>query len=173
MRSKAQFLEMIGRTRPTEFAVRALKTQLEREVSGFDSVELEELHSALETLRTQIPNLEPAQLVSQATRSQINVEYRAEGMGGKGRIYAEIEGRKLRDLLENTVLDDAQVYVFTDAGPLSGFQVDNANTLSDRLEPVLNALDGLNIERVDCVEASLEDAGLSDVLRWVVANRIG
>jgi hypothetical protein len=172
MRTKAQFLEMIGRTRPSEFAVRALETQLEREVSSFEAAELEELKVALETLRAQIPNAEQVYVVPRDAQAQLNVEYRAEGMGGRGRIYAEIEGRKLRDLLENTVLDEAQVYVFTDAGRLSGFQVDNANTLSNRLEPVLATLETLNLEHVDCVEANLEDAGLSDVLRWVVENRI-
>ena len=173
MRSKAQFLEMIGRTRPSEFAVQALETQLAREATGFNGLELEELHDALEALRAQVPNAAQDQALAQAARAQLNVEHRAEGMGGRGRIYAEIEGRKLRDLLDDTVLDDAQVYIFTDAGRLSGFQVDNANNLPDRLGPVLNALDGLNLEHVDCVEAGLEDAGLSDVLRWVVANRIG
>jgi hypothetical protein len=173
MRSKVQFLEMIGRTRPSEFAVRALETQLAREAAGFDAAELEELHGALRALQAQIPNLEQAPSAPRDTRAQLNVEYRAEGMGGRGRIYAEVEGKKLRDLLENKVLDDAQVYVFTDAELLSGFQVDNANTLSDRLEPVLEALNSLNLERVDCPEANLEDVGLSDVLRWVVENRIG
>jgi hypothetical protein len=172
MRSKAQFLEMIHRTRPSEFAVQALETQLSREAVGFSETELEELYDALRTLRTQIPNAVQPHTIPREASAQLNVEYRAEGMGGKGRIYAEIEGRQLRDLLESTVLDDAQVHVFTDAGLLSGFQVDNANTLSDRLEPVLTALDALNLEPVDCVEAGLTGAGLSDVLRWVVGSRI-
>ena len=172
MRTKQQFLEMIAKTRPTEFALQALKAQLERET--FSASDLEQIRSSLETLRSQItPEPTPSPL---SQRAQLSVDYRSEGMGGRGRIYAEVDGRKLRDLLENTVLDDAQVYVFTDAGRLSGLQVDNAATLPERLEPVVAALDALalehHLETVDCSEAGLEAASLSDVLRWVVTTKL-
>ena len=161
---------MIAKTRPTAFALRALQAQLERET--FAAADLEQIHTALETLRSEIVT-EPAPI---SHRVQLSVDYRSEGMGGRGRIYAEIDGRKLRDLLENAVLDDAQVYVFTDAGRLSGLQVDNAATLPERLEPVLLALDALALEHdlevVDCREAGLEAASLSDVLRWVVRTKL-
>ena len=163
---------MIAKTRPTEFALQALKAQLERET--FSASDLEEIHASLETLRSKI-TLEPASSPS-STRAQLSVDYRSEGMGGRGRIYAEVGERKLRDLLENTVLDEAQVYVFTDAGRLSGLQVDNAATLPNRLEIVLLALDALTLEHhletMDCTEAGLEGASLSDVLRWVVDTKL-
>lgn len=163
---------MISKTRPTEFALRALRAQLERET--FSASDLEQLRAALETLQSKITP-EPT-LARSSQRAQLSVDYRSEGMGGRGRIYAEVDGRKLRDLLENTVLDNAQVYVFTDAGRLSGLQVDNAATLPERFETVLPALDALalehHLETVDCSEAGLEAASLSDVLRWVVTTKL-
>ena len=163
---------MIAKTRPSEFAVQALRAQLERE--SFSALDLQRIHAALETLRLQIV-AEPAPSPSSGW-AQLSVDYRSEGMGGRGRIYAEIDGRKLRDLLESAILDDAQVYVFTDAGHLSGLQVDNAATLADRLEVVLTALNALTLEHhlepVDCTEAGLEAASLSDVLRWVVSTKL-
>ena len=163
---------MIAKTRPSEFALQALQVQLERET--FTASDLEQIHAALETLQSKI-TLEPAPS-SSSTRAQLSVDYRSEGMGGRGRIYAEIDGRKLCDLLEHPELDDAQVYVFTDAGRLSGLQVDNAATLPNRLEPVLLALDTLalehHLEAVNCTEAGLEEASLSDVLRWVVGTKL-
>jgi hypothetical protein len=169
MRSKNQFLEMIARTRPSAFAVSALEAQLQLETYTPD--ELEEVRAALDDLRTRLEPV-PASAPSSSRRAQLNVEYRAEGMGGRGRIYADVDGRKLRDLLENDTLDAAQVYVFTDNGHFAGFQVDNAAALPDRLEPVLLALEGLNLERVDCAEAGLEDVSLGDVLRWVVNRKL-
>ena len=172
MRTKQQFLEMIAKTRPTAFAWRALRTQLERET--FTAPDLEQIHASLELLHSQIV-VEPAASPS-SRRAQLSVDYRSEGMGGRGRIYAEVDGRKLRELLENAVLDNAQVYLFTDAGSLSGLQVDNAATLADRFETVLLALDALTLEHhletVDCVEAGLEEATLSDVLRWFVSTKL-
>lgn len=163
---------MIAKTRPSEFALRALKLQLERET--FSASDVEQIQAALETLRREI-TLEPIPSPLSA-RAQLSVDYRSEGMGGRGRIYAEIDGRKLRDLIENTVLDDAQVYVFTDNGRLSGLQVDNAATLPERLEPVLLALDALalehGLETVDCTEAGLISARLSDALRWIVNAKL-
>lgn len=163
---------MIAKTRPSEFALRALQVQLERET--FSASDLEQIHIALETLRSQI-TLEPRLLPSSA-RPQLSVDYRSEGMGGRGRIYAEVDGRKLRDLLEHPELDEAQVYVFTDTGCLSGLQVDNAAALPKRLESVLTALDALTLEHhlelVDCSEAGLKAASLSDVLRWVVSTKL-
>lgn len=159
---------MIRRTRPSAFAVNALEAQLALETYAPD--ELEEVRAALEILRSSIPAPEPA--APSSPRAQLNVDYRAEGMGGRGRLYMDVDGRKLRDLVENDALDEAQVYVFTDSGRLSGVQVDNAATLADRLEGVLHELETLNLERVDCVEAGLEDASVGDVLRWVVEHRI-
>ena len=53
---------------------------------------------------------------------------------------------------------------------------DNAATLPNRLEPVLLALDTLalehHLEAVNCTEAGLEEASLSDVLRWVVGTKL-
>ena len=163
---------MIAKTRPSAFALQALKLQLERE--DYEASDVEQIRAALGTLQSKI-TLEP-RLPRSSARAQLSVDYRSEGMGGRGRIYAEVDGRKLRDLLENTVLDDAQVYVFTDAGHLSGLQVDNAATLPERFETVLLALDALalehGLEAVDCREAGLESASLSDVLRWVVNNKL-
>ncbi|NJK43679.1 MAG: hypothetical protein HC933_04840 [Pleurocapsa sp. SU_196_0] len=168
MRNKTQWLEMIARTRPTRFAVNALETQLGREAAQFDAAELKVIRAALSNLEDQILKDTPAQTTH--TGAVLNVDYRPEGMGGKGRIYAEVEGRKLRDLLENTVLDDAQVYVFLERGAVAGIQVDNANTLPERLETVLTELEALNLERVDCPEAGLEEARVTEVLRWVVTR---
>lgn len=163
---------MIAKTRPSEFALRALQMQLERE--HYDPPDFEQLHAALEGLRSKIVT-EPA-LAHSSARARLSVDYRSEGMGGRGRIYAEIDGRKLRDLLESDVLNEMQVYVFTEAGRLSGLQVDNAATLPNRLETVLTALDALALEHyleaVDCPEAGLEAASLSDVLRWVASTKL-
>jgi hypothetical protein len=170
MRSKTQWLEMIARTRPSAFAVNALETQLQREAAQFEAGELEEVRRALNELRSRITEDAPASASS--TRAVMNVDYRREGMGGKGRIYAEVEGRKLRDLLENPTLDDAQVYVFLDNDRIAGVQVDNANTLPERLETVLIELDALNLECVDCPEAGLEAVSVSEVLRWLAKVRL-
>jgi hypothetical protein len=166
---------MIARTRPSEFAVTALETQLGREAASFAPDELEVLRAALEALKMRVTPQKTYDAPDQTSgaRGSLNVDFRREGMGGKGRIYAEIEGRKLRDLMENPVLDEAQVYVFTDAGRLAGLQVDNANTLPNRLTGVLTELESLPLERVDCPEAGLEDVNLAEVLRWVVEARVG
>ena len=169
MRSKAQWLEMIRRTRPSAFAVNALQVQLAREAGNFDAGELEALRDALAGLAAQVKaEASEVQARTPEARATLSLEHRREGMGGRGRIYAEIEGRPLRDLLDHPVLDEAQVYIFMDSGRVAGFQVDNANTLAERLEPVLVALETLELEHVDWPERGLSDLSLSEVLRRAI-----
>jgi hypothetical protein len=170
MRSKTQWLEMIARTRPSAFAVNALETQLQREAESFDASELQDVRRALADLQSRVIDETPQHPSS--ARALMNVDDRPEGMGGKGRIYAEVEGRKLRDLLEHPPLDDAQVYVFLENDRLAGVQVDNANSLSERFETVFEELERLNLERVDLPEAGLEAVTVGEVLRWIVNSRL-
>ena len=93
-------------------------------------------------------------------------------MGGRGRLYLEIAGREQLEPLESEILDDLKVYVFTDGARFAGLQIDNANSLADRLEPALNGLSTLELEAVDCLEADLEHVEVGEVLIWAVNNRI-
>jgi hypothetical protein len=54
----------------------------------------------------------------------------------------------------------------------AGLQVDDANTLGNRLEQALNGLSTLELETVDCLEGDLEQVGVEEVLTWAVNNRI-
>ena len=156
MRSYVQWLEMISKTRPSEFAIRALQAQLEKERLGLEPSEFERLLLALQQLEVQPENLN--------LLGVINVDYRAEGMGGKGRLYFEIGGRTMREVLDNEVLDAAQVYVFMNGTNFAGLQVDAANTLTERLPAVLRALQDLNLELLDCPDMGLERASIATIL---------
>lgn len=162
MRSYVQWLEMISKTRPSAFAVRALQVQLEKERSGLEPSEFERLLSALQQLEVQPENT--------PLLGVVNVDYRAEGMGGKGRLYLEVGGRTMREVLDNEVLDAAQVYVFMNGTSFAGLQVDAANTLLERLPAVLRALQDLNLELLDCPDVGLQGVGIAAILE-VTARR--
>jgi hypothetical protein len=164
-RTAAQWLEMIARTRPSAFAVRALKAQLEREGASFTEGELQQLSAALEALQGQIPVEDSSQI------NHLNIDYRPEGMGGQGRLYLELEGRQSLELIDAPALDQLRVYVFRDAQGFSGVQVDAANTLSERLEAAVQSLDALELPHVTALEAGLEDVPVSSVLEWVAENK--
>jgi hypothetical protein len=170
-RNTAQWLEMISRVRPSAFAVTALEREFTLNAVSDDLAETEmlEIRNALEQLSNQV--LE-TRATPTSTRPQMTIDYRAEGMGGQGRLYLEIAGREQLEPLESEILDDLKVYVFTDGSKFAGLQVDDANTLADRLEPALNGLSTLELEVVDCLEANLEQVGVGEVLTWAVKNRI-
>ena len=162
MRSYVQWLEMISKTRPSAFAVQALQTQLEKERLGLEPSEFERLVLALQQLEVQP---ESTNLLG-----VVNVDYRAEGMGGKGRLYLEVGGRTMREVLDNEVLDAAQVYVFINGTSFAGLQIDAANTLLERLPAVLQALQDLNLELLDCPDVALDGVSIATILE-VTAKR--
>jgi hypothetical protein len=162
MRSFEQWQTMIARTQKTAFALNALKTQLERERHNLSPSEFLALWQAL-------VSLEPSAAPSTQT-GVVNLEYRPEGMGGRGRLYLEVGGRSLRELMDNPPLDGLQVYLFEDAGRFAGLQIDNANTLPERLAAVLRGLESLLLEPLDCPEAGLYGAGLGQILEWAVGR---
>jgi hypothetical protein len=170
-RNAAQWLEMISRVRPSAFAVTALERELTQNAVSDDLTETEmlEIQAALEQLSSQV--LETRETPT-STRPQMTIDYRSEGMGGRGRLYLEIAGREQLEPLESEILDALQVYVFTDGVSFAGLQIDNANTFPDRLEQTLNGLSTLELETVDCLEAGLEQVGVEEVLMWAVMNRI-
>ncbi len=156
MRSYVQWLEMISRTRPSEFAVKALQTQLEKERANLEPSEFEKLLLALTQLEVQPENTNQLGVV--------NIDYRADGMGGQGRLYLEVGGRPLREVLDNQALDAVQVYVFMNGLQLAGLQVDAANSLPERLPAALRALADLNLELLDCPDVGLTSASLATIL---------
>jgi hypothetical protein len=159
---------MIARTRASDFAVRALETELARaELNDTDRLEVE---AALEHLRTQIV-FEVVPLVS-SERPQASIEYRPHGDASKGRLYLEIEGREQVETIEHNGLDALEVYVFSDAKGFAGLQVDSAKTLPERLENALELLRHADFPAVDCMEAGLENASVADVLAWSCTHRI-
>jgi hypothetical protein len=170
-RNAAQWLEMISRVKPSAFAVTALEREFTLNAVSDDlsDTEMLEIRNALEQLSSQV-------LETRATpvsdRPQMTIDYRSEGMGGRGRLYLEIAGREQLEALESDTLDDLKVYVFTDGSSFAGLQVDDANTLGDRLEKTLNGLSTLELETVDCLEANLEHVEVEEVLVWAVVNRI-
>jgi hypothetical protein len=167
-RSRTQWLEMIARTRASDFAVRALETELARtELSGADRLEVDK---ALEVLRTQIV-LEVVPIFS-STRPQASIEYRPHGDANKGRLHLEIEGREQVETIEHDELDALEVYVFSDANGFAGLQIDNAKSLSGRLENALELLRNTDFPNVDCTEAGLENVSIADVLAWSCTHRI-
>jgi hypothetical protein len=170
-RNAAQWLEMISRVKPGAFAVTALEREftLNRVSDDLNETEMLEIRNALEQLSSRV--LE-AQETPNSDHPQMTIDYRREGMGGRGRLYLEIAGREQLEALESEVLDSLQVYVFTDGLMFAGLQVDDANSLADRLEPALNGLSTLELPLVDCVEANLERVGVGEVLMWAVMNRI-
>ena len=171
-RTREQFLEMIARTRASDFAVQALENELARaELNDTDRLEVE---AALENLKAQIV-LEVVP-ISSSERPQASIEYRPHGDANKGRLYLEIEGREQVETIEHDGLDALEVYVFSDAEGFAGLQVDNAKSLPERLE---NALELLrtgsftgDFPHVDCTEAGLEDVSVADVLAWSCTPRM-
>lgn len=173
-RSKQQWLEMISRTQPSAFAVDALKREFARNAPTDDLSESEahEVQAALEALEGAARET-PLRHVSDTTgRLQAVIEYRLHGAGGKGRLFIEIEGKSQLEPLENTVLDAFQVYVMLDGESFAGLQVDNAASLPERLSETLEALSTLELPNVDCAEAGLENASVTDVLDWAVQHRV-
>jgi hypothetical protein len=170
-RNTAQWLEMISRVKPSAFAVTALEREFTQNAVSDDLTETEmlKIRNALEQLSNQI--LE-TRATPTSTRPQMTIDYRSEGMGGRGRLYLEIAGREQLEPLESEILDDLKVYVFTDGVNFAGLQVDDANSLADRLEPAVNGLSTLELETVDCLEAGLEQVGVGLVLEWAAVNRI-
>jgi hypothetical protein len=167
-RTRDQWLEMIARTRASDFAVRALENELRRaELPEADRLEVE---TALEHLRSQIV-LEVVP-ISSSERPQASIEYRPHGDANKGRLYLEIEGREQVETIEHDGLDALEVYVFSDANRFAGLQIDNAKTLPERLESALELLRGTDFPLVDCQEAGLENATVADVLAWSYTHRI-
>jgi hypothetical protein len=159
-----QWLEMISKTRPSAFALQALKNQLEREKDGLLPIELEKLWLALEQLEVK-PDEAPQTGV-------VNLDYRPEGMGGQGRLYLEIGGRTMREVLDNEALDAVQVYVFMNGSVLAGVQVDAAKTLPERLAVTLRALEALeqelSLELLDCPDVGLINSSLSAIFEAAV-----
>jgi hypothetical protein len=175
-RSRTQWLEMIARTRASDFAVRALENELARaELNSTDRLEVE---TALEALRNQIVH-EVAVLAS-SERPQASIEYRPHGDANKGRLYLEIEGREQVETIEHDDLDALEVYVFADASHVThaahegfaGLQIDNAKTLPERLKHALELLRAANLPNLDCPEAGLENVSVADVLAWSCTHRI-
>jgi hypothetical protein len=170
-RNAAQWLEMISRVKPSAFAVTALEREFTLNAVSDDlsDVEMLEIRAALETLANQV-------LETRATpvsdRPQMTIDYRAEGMGGQGRLYLEIAGQDQLEPLESEELDPFQIYVFMSDSSFAGLQVDNANTLADKLERALQELRNLELPLVDCLEANLERVRVEVVLVWAVKNRI-
>lgn len=162
---------MIARTKPSAFAVSALEREFTQNAVSDELTDTEmlEIQQALETLANQV-------LETRATptsdRPHMTIDYRSEGMGGRGRLYLEIAGREQLEPLESEILDELKVYVFTDGSSFAGLQIDDANTFPDRLEQTLIGLSTLELETVDCVEADLEHVGVEEVLVWAVKNRI-
>ena len=172
-RTRDQWLEMIARTRASDFAVRALENELQR--AELQSTELPatdrlEVQAALENLRAQIM-LEVVPIVS-SERPQASIEYRPHGDANKGRLYLEIEGREQVETLDHNSLDALEVYVFLDANGFAGLQIDNAKTLPERLEKALELLRNSHFPHVDCPEAGLENVSIADVLAWSCTHRI-
>jgi hypothetical protein len=162
---------MISRVKPSAFAITALEREftLNAVSDDLNETEILEIRHALEALANQVLETRETPI---SDRPQMTIDYRSEGMGGRGRLYLEIAGREQLEPLESDVLDDLKVYVFTDGSSFAGLQIDDANTLADKLEPALQELRNLELPLVDCVEANLERVGVGEVLVWAVVNRI-
>lgn len=162
---------MIARVKPSAFALTALEREFTLNAVSDDLSETErlEIRNALEALANQV--LETRAIIT-SDRPQMTIDYRAEGMGGQGRLYLEITGQDQLEPLESEELDPFQIYVFMSDSSFAGLQVDNANTLADKLEPAVQELRNLELPLVDCLEANLEKVGVGEVLVWAVNNRI-
>jgi hypothetical protein len=170
-RNAAQWLEMISRVKPSAFAVTALEREFILNTVSDDLSDTErlEIRNALEQLSNQVIE---TRATPTSDHPQMTIDYRSEGMGGRGRLYLEIAGREQLEPLESEVLDDLKVYVFTDGASFAGLQIDDANTFPNRLEPALKGLSTLELEAVDCLEANLKHVKVKEVLIWAVNNRI-
>lgn len=163
---------MIARTKPTDFAITALEREFTQNAVSDDLTETEmlEIRRALEGLANQSLEVQAPKIISD--RPQMTIDYRSEGMGGHGRLYLEIAGQEQLEALESEELDPLQIYVFMSDSSFAGLQVDNANTLADRLEKASLELKALELPKVDCIEAQLENVDVMRVLEWTVLNRI-
>ncbi len=170
-RNAAQWLEMISRVKPSAFAVTALEREftLNAVSDNLTETEMLKIKKAIEQLSSRV--LETRETPT-SNRPQMTIDYRAEGMGGHGRLYLEIAGQEQLEPLESEELDPFQIYVFMSDSSFAGLQVDNANTLADKLEATLQELRNLELPLVDCVEANLENVGVEEVLTWAVNKRI-
>ena len=171
-RNAKQWRAMIARTKPTDFAITALEREFTQNAVSDDLTETEmlEIRRALEGLANQSLEVQAPKIISD--RPQMTIDYRSEGMGGRGRLYLEIAGQEQLEALESEELDPFQIYVFMSDSSFAGLQVDNANTLSDRLEKASLELKALELPKVDCIEAQLEHVDVMRVLEWTVRNRI-
>ena len=171
-RNAKQWLEMIARTKPSAFAVTALEKEftLNAVTDDLNETQMLEVRSALEHLANQSLEFQPSIVLSD--RPQMTIDYRKEGMGGNGRLYLEIFGQEQLEAIESEELDPLQIYVFMSDSSFAGLQVDNANTLFDRLEKASLELSALELPNVDCLEAELENVDVVKVLEWTVSNRI-
>ncbi len=172
-RTKTQWLEMIERTRPTTFAVRALETEfaLHLESDGLTESDVQEIRAALKKRSLEKTGTRPI-APSPAAHPHASIEYRPNGSGGKGRLFIEIEDQAQLEPLENPALDEFKVYVMMDDSRFAGLQVDDATALPPRLRAALDALNALELPVVDCVDANLTSVRISDVLAWAVQNRV-
>lgn len=176
-RTREQWLEMIQRTRPTVFAVSALEAELERNLGtdGLSDSDVNEIRASLEKLVLEAQPVRAA--LAPTERLQAAIEYRPNGSGGRGRLFIEIEGRAQLEPLETLtpqigVLDEFKVYIMTDGSAFAGLQVDDATELPARSEGARAALDALDLPAVDCSEANLQSASVSDVLSWALEHRV-
>jgi hypothetical protein len=160
MRSYSQWMLMVARTQKTAFALAALKAQLERERHSLSESEFLGLWQ-------QLQSFEP-ETTSHKAVGVVNIDYRPEGMGGRGRLYLEVGGRTMREPADNAVLDEFQVYLFWDGADFAGLQMDNAKTLPEHLSGLVAQLKTLPLEPLDCPEAGLYSVGLTQMLEWVV-----
>jgi hypothetical protein len=174
MRTWQQWLTLIERTQRTERAFELLWREWQRpgSHSTLSADETQHLAAALAALEAEIVALEANKAPVASDHPHINVDYRAEGLNGRGRLYLEVLGRQQCYPDEPFALPFEGIYLFSDDVGFAGLQVDDVNTMVERLEPVLQALAALDLPLLDCPEARLSGVHIVTVLEWAVRTRI-
>jgi hypothetical protein len=174
MRTWPQWQTLIERTQRTGRAFALLWREWQRPGAqkALTEAEIQHLTAVLLALQAEIAQAEAAHATAASDHPQVNVDYRAEGLNGRGRLYLEVLGRQQRYPDEPFALPFEGMYLFSDDIGFAGLQVDDVNTMIERLEPVLLALAALDLPPLDCPEAQLTAVHIATVLEWAVKTRI-
>lgn len=163
-RTLRQWLDMIARTRPDDRAVAALERELARPGSLPDERARPEVMAAIEALRGRAAAAGAGEAPS--GRLELEVDYRPHAQGGAGRLFLEVRGRLSTLAGVPYDLSSPGIYLFSDERGFSGLQVDEANSLPERLAAALEELRPLELPPVDLPEAGLANVHVADALEW-------
>jgi hypothetical protein len=177
MRNWQQWLVLIERTRSDVRSVALLMREWQRSGSQSHLAPEERQHLELALQKLQVQSLEHAQQTYDSSlkllntpdaplRPRANLDYRAEGLQGRGRLYIEIDDRPQIYPDDPVTLPFDFIYLFGSDLGFAGLQIDGVDKLIDQRDLVISTLKAIDLPVIDCPEAGLRDVHIVDVLVW-------